>query len=80
MQIAARSGEDLRLLEENEEVKTVRRRPATAGIRISRGHQVHPLSKEASDRPTLPFNGITINSSYRNFASITEPLYRVGKR
>ena len=44
--------------DENEEIKTVRRRPATAGIRTTRGHQVHPLSKEASEQPTLPFNGM----------------------
>ena len=58
----------MRLLEENDELKTVRRRPATAGIRTTRGHQVHPLSKEASERPTigptLPFNGINFIISH----------------
>jgi len=61
MIFVARSGEDLRIIEESKTLITERRRPATAGRRITRGHQIHPLSRDVTERTTLPFNGIKIN-------------------
>jgi len=59
---AARSGEDLRTVGESEALLGLtKKRPATAGRRFARGHQIQPLSEEEQERSTLPFNGTLLD-------------------
>jgi len=58
-----------------------KKRPATAGRRFARGHQIQPISEEEQERPALPFNGTSLdallyNTSLQIYSSVWSSLRR----